>query len=54
MYRIDFPQDAKEAAVISRRRRAEEERKLRIFNPHERVLGVICHNRIILMSMSLS
>ncbi len=41
MYRIDLPMDAKEAAVISRRRRVEEERKLRIFNPHERIVGVI-------------
>lgn len=40
MYKIDFPIDAKEAAVISRRRRAEEERKLRIFNPHQRIIGV--------------
>lgn len=41
MYKIDFPIDAKEAAVIARRRRAEEERKLRIFNPRERIFGVI-------------
>lgn len=30
----------KEAAAIERRRRAEEERKERIFNPKNRILGV--------------
>lgn len=33
-------QDLKEAAVIERRRRFEEDRKQRIFNARQRVIGV--------------
>jgi septum formation inhibitor MinC len=39
MYKIDLPVDTKEAARIIRRKRAEEERKLRIFNPKQRMFG---------------
>ncbi|GFG36955.1 hypothetical protein Cfor_12483 [Coptotermes formosanus] len=37
-----LPEDHKQAAAIERRRRFEEERKLRIFNPRHRLIGVDC------------
>jgi hypothetical protein len=35
-----LPEDRKQAAAIERRRRVEEERKLRIFNARHRLIGV--------------
>jgi len=35
-----LPKDHKQAAAIERRRRFEEERKLRIFNARQRLIGV--------------
>lgn len=35
-----LPEDRKQAAAIERRRRIEEERKNRIFNARQRLIGV--------------
>ena len=35
-----LPKDHKQAAAIEKRRRFEEERKLRIFNARQRLIGV--------------
>jgi hypothetical protein len=35
-----LPEDYKQAAAIERRRRLEEERKCRIFNARQRLIGV--------------
>jgi hypothetical protein len=35
-----FPEDHKQAAAVERRRRFEEERKSRIFNARQRLIGV--------------
>jgi len=35
-----LPKDHKQAAAIERRRRFEEERKLRIFDARQRLIGV--------------
>ena len=41
MYKVEIlPSDIKEQQIIERRRRAEEERKARIFAPKTRQLGV--------------
>ncbi|KAL7060771.1 hypothetical protein AAHC03_09240 [Spirometra sp. Aus1] len=40
MYKLDLPVDRKEAAAIERRRALEEQRKGRIFNAKNRLIGV--------------
>ncbi len=40
MYKVEILSDKLEQEAISRRRRLDEERKERIFNPKLRVLGV--------------
>lgn len=37
---LDTPADLKEAAIIAKRQRFEKERKERIFNPRNRIIGV--------------
>jgi hypothetical protein len=44
MFRIDLGPDPTELAAITRRRRLEEERKKRIFDPKLRCLGVRFHS----------
>lgn len=39
-FKITTEQDIREAAAIERRRQNEEERKARIFNAKQRILGV--------------
>jgi hypothetical protein len=42
MYQVNtIPQDDISAAAINRRKRLDEERKLRVFNPKIRMLGVL-------------
>lgn len=40
MYKLDIQVDAKESAAVERRRIMEQQRKGRIFNTRERVIGV--------------
>jgi len=41
-FQLALPKDLKEAARIERARQYEEERKARIFNPRQRLIGVDC------------
>ena len=40
MYKVEIPADKIEQEAIARRRRLDEERKERIFNPKVRIMGV--------------
>jgi hypothetical protein len=40
MYKVEIPKDSLQEAAINRRRKLDEERRKRIFDPKTRVLGV--------------
>lgn len=40
MYKLDIQVDAKESAAIERRRITEQQRRSRIFDARERIIGV--------------
>lgn len=40
MYKVDLPVNERELKAVERRSSAEDERKIRIFNPKTRVIGV--------------
>ncbi|KAJ3402667.1 Protein Tax-1, partial [Chytridiales sp. JEL 0842] len=40
MYKVEIPQDTLQQAALERRRRLDEERKKRIFDPKARILGI--------------
>lgn len=40
MYKLDLPVDLKEAAVLQRRRDAEQQRQSRVFDARVRTVGV--------------
>jgi hypothetical protein len=50
MYKIDIQVDAKESAAIERRRIREEQRKSRIFNARDRIIGVCLYFLLIYIS----
>ena len=47
MYKVDVPVDVKKAARIHRLQRAEEKRKLRIFNSKQQFNGVKIHSNLL-------